>query len=52
VIDIPAAYNPRVAYGCAVITPQAERLAQFLATYAGVKGQQLTEPLPGEPEEF
>jgi molybdate transport system substrate-binding protein len=32
VIDIPAAYNPRVAYGCAVITPQAERLAQFLAS--------------------
>jgi len=32
VIDIPAAYNPRVAYGCAVITPEAERLAQFLAS--------------------
>lgn len=32
VIDIPAAYNPRVAYGCAVITPEAERLAQFLVS--------------------
>ncbi|MET3815191.1 cupin domain-containing protein [Pantoea sp. UYEF8] len=26
--------------------------AELVITYAGVKGQQLTEPLPGEPEEF
>jgi quercetin dioxygenase-like cupin family protein len=26
--------------------------AELVITYAGVKGQELTEPLPGEPEEF
>lgn len=26
--------------------------AELVITYAGVTGQQLTEPLPGEPEEF
>ncbi|ARF52596.1 MULTISPECIES: cupin domain-containing protein [Pantoea] len=29
-----------------------ESPAELIITYAGVKGQELTEPLPGEPEEF
>ncbi|MDQ1210732.1 cupin domain-containing protein [Pantoea anthophila] len=29
-----------------------EEPAELVITYAGVKGQALTEPLPGEPEEF
>jgi len=29
-----------------------EAPAELVITYAGVKGQELTEPLPGEPEEF
>ncbi|EFC54001.1 TPA: molybdate ABC transporter substrate-binding protein [Enterobacter cancerogenus] len=30
VMDIPAPYNPRADYACAVITPRAQRLADFL----------------------
>ncbi len=30
VLDIPAPFNPRAEYGCAVITAQGQRLADFL----------------------
>ena len=30
VIDIPAPFNPRAEYACAVMTPQGQRLADFL----------------------
>ncbi|MFO3905798.1 molybdate ABC transporter substrate-binding protein [Enterobacter hormaechei] len=32
VIDIPAPFNPRAEYGCAVITPQGKALADFLVS--------------------
>ncbi|HAS99762.1 MAG TPA: molybdenum ABC transporter substrate-binding protein, partial [Pantoea agglomerans] len=30
VVDIPAAFNPVARYACAIITPEARRLADFL----------------------
>jgi molybdate transport system substrate-binding protein len=32
VIDIPAAYNPRAEYACAVVTPKGRALAEYLVS--------------------
>lgn len=32
VIDIPAPYNPRAEYGCAVVTPKGKALADYLVS--------------------
>ena len=32
VVEIPAAFNPVARYACAIITPEARRLADFLAS--------------------